>query len=149
MRADSAISERLSSTRRAGGRRAVLVVEDEESIRDTLVELFADDADVVAAATLVEAIHALRTGLFDLVVTDVRLGAKRDAGFQVMAVAALICPDTMVVALTAYPNAEARAASERLFAAHFLTKPVDLRALAALAAHAGVRTVVPDAVSSA
>lgn len=149
MRSSLALSDRLPAPLAFGERKSVLIVEDEESIRDALVELFDGAASVVGAATLDEAIAALRARPFDLVVTDVRLGTKRDAGFQVMAVAALLSPDAVVVTLTAYPNADARAASERLGAARFLTKPVDLCALAAIAREAGVPTAVDGATSSA
>ena len=116
----------------------VLIVEDEETIRGSLIDLFDGTALVCAAATLDEAVRALHHRTFDLVVTDLQLGAKRDAGFQVMALGALLSADATIVVLTAFPDAAARAASGRLGAAHFLTKPVDLEALARIAAAAGV-----------
>lgn len=118
----------------------VLIVEDEDTIRESLADLFDGCAAVYAAATLERAVGALHERTFDLVVTDLQLGAKRDAGFQVMAVAALLSAEATVVVLTAFPDATARAAAGRLGAAHFLTKPVDLEALARIAAAAGIRS---------
>jgi CheY-like chemotaxis protein len=119
----------------------VLVVEDEQSIRDVLVELFEVDGNVVASAELLpDALEKLRTQRFDLIVTDLRLGGKRDGGLQVMALAGMLSPDATVLVLTAYPDDSNRQASFRLGALHFLEKPVDLATIAQHAATADVKT---------
>ncbi|MCA2983578.1 response regulator [Gemmatimonas sp.] len=121
--------------------KAVLVVEDEQSIRDVLVELFEVDGNTVNSAELLpEALEKLRTQRFDLIVTDLRLGGKRDGGLQVMALAGMLSPDAMVLVLTAYPDDSNRQASFRLGALHFLEKPVDLATIANYASSVGVRT---------
>ena len=118
----------------------VLIVEDEQSIRDTLVELFEIEGNVVAAAEMLpDALEKLRTTRFDLVITDLRLGGKRDGGLQVMALAGMLSPDATVLVLTAYPDDSNRQASVRLGALHFLEKPVDLATIGQLA---GVRTAL-------
>lgn len=123
--------------------KSVLVVEDEQSIRDVLVELFEVDGNsVVSAELLPDALERLRTTRFDLIVTDLRLGGKRDGGLQVMAVAGMLSPDATVLVLTAYPDDSNRQASFRLGALHFLEKPVDLATIAQFAATAGVRTAI-------
>jgi CheY-like chemotaxis protein len=115
--------------------KSVLIVEDEQSIRDVLVELFEVEGNAVTSADLLpEALERLRAQRFDLVVTDLRLGGKRDGGLQVMA------PDAMVLVLTAYPDDSNRQASFRLGALHFLEKPVDLATIAQHAATVGVRS---------
>lgn len=119
----------------------VLVVEDEHSIRDILVELFDVEGNHVSSAELLpDALERLRTQRFDLIVTDLRLGGKRDGGLQVMAVAGMLSPDATVLVLTAYPDDANRQASFRLGALHFLEKPVDLAVIAQHADKAGVRT---------
>ena len=121
--------------------KSVLVVEDEQSIRDVLVELFDVDGNaVVGAEMLPDALDRLRAQRFDLIVTDLRLGGKRDGGLQVMALAGMLSPDATVLVLTAYPDDSNRQASIRLGALHFLEKPVDLATIAQYAATAGVRT---------
>lgn len=118
---------------------AVLIVEDEDSIRDVLVELFSvGGVEVESAATLEGATATLGRRGFDLIVTDIRLGGRRDGGLQVMAAAGFLSPDATVIALTAYPDDDNRCASLRLGATHFLEKPVSLETLAELAARAGV-----------
>ena len=124
-----------------GANKAVLVVEDESSIRDILVELFEVEGNTVTSAELLpEALERLRTQRFDLIVTDLRLGGKRDGGLQVMALSGMLSPDAMVLVLTAYPDDANRQASFRLGALHFLEKPVDLATIAQHASTAGVRT---------
>ncbi len=119
--------------------RTVLIVEDEQSIRDILTELFdAEGTNVTTAGSLDEAKAALARQEYTLIVTDLRLGGKRDGGLQVMAASGLLSPDATVIVLTAYPDVDNREASIRLGATHFLEKPVDLTTLASLAAEAGV-----------
>jgi DNA-binding NtrC family response regulator len=129
---------------------SVLVVEDEQSIRDVLVELFdVPGTHVESAATLDAAKSVLARRAFDLIVTDIRLGGRRDGGLQVMAAAGVLSPDAVVVALTAYPDDDNRHASLRLGAAQFLEKPVSLETLAALAAAAGVTTAMAPVLHGA
>jgi CheY-like chemotaxis protein len=127
--------------------KSVLVVEDEQSIRDILVELFEVEGNTVTSAELLpEALDKLRTQRFDLIVTDLRLGGKRDGGLQVMALAGMLSPDAMVLVLTAYPDDSNRQASFRLGALHFLEKPVDLATIANHASTVGVRTAFATSI---
>lgn len=125
---------------------SVLIVEDEQSIRDNLVELFDQPANAITAAPMLpEAIAALRSQTFDLIVTDLRLGGKRDGGLQVMGMAGMLSPNALVLVLTAFPDDDNKQASNRLGALHFLEKPVDLATIAALAADHGIPTALrPD-----
>lgn len=121
--------------------KSVLIVEDEQSIRDILVELFEVDGNTVTSAELLpQALDRLRSQRFDLIVTDLRLGGKRDGGLQVMALAGMLSPEAMVLVLTAYPDDSNRQASFRLGALHFLEKPVDLATIAQHAETVGVKT---------
>ncbi|HMS01685.1 MAG TPA: response regulator [Gemmatimonadaceae bacterium] len=126
----------------------VLVVEDEQSIRDILVELFDVEGNaLVAVETLNEALESLRTKPYDLIVTDLRLGGKRDGGLQVMAMAGMVSYNATVIVLTAYPDDANRQAANRLGALHFLEKPVDLHTIASLASEAGVGTAFGESTS--
>ncbi|MBC7672092.1 MAG: response regulator, partial [Polaromonas sp.] len=76
---------------------SVLIVEDEICIRDVLVELFdVDGTVVVAAASLERAKAMLASRSFDLIITDIRLGGRRDGGLQVMAAAGVLSPQATV-----------------------------------------------------
>lgn len=132
---------------------SVLIVEDEQCIRDVLEELFdVDGVRVAAAATLEMGKSILMAESFNLIVTDIRLGGRRDGGLQIMAVAGVLSPDATVIALTAFPDDENRHASVRLGATHFLEKPVSLDRIAQLAADAGVPSamipVITDTVTA-
>ena len=117
----------------------VLIVEDEQSIRDTLTELFeVEGTHVTSVATLDEARKALAAEPYQLIISDIRLGGKRDGGLQVMAAAGLLSPEAVVLALTAFPDQDNRLASLRLGATYFLEKPVDLETIASVAAKHGV-----------
>lgn len=125
----------------------VLIVEDEISIRESLVDLFAsDDVTAVAVATLDEAKRALFEQLpLDLIITDLRLGGNRDGGLQVLAAAGLVHPNTPVIVLTAFPDDDNRHASERLNATWFLEKPVDLAVISRLARDQGISSALSPA----
>jgi len=129
----------------------VLIVEDEISIRESLADLFAsDDVFVVTAATLDEAKAALFARLpIDLIITDLRLGGNRDGGLQVLAAAGLVHADTPAIVLTAYPDDDNRHASERLSAAVFLEKPVDLSVIARMARAHGIASALSPSDSAA
>ena len=122
---------------------SVLLVEDDQSIRDILVELFdVEGSDVTAVATLDDAKRALSRRTYDLIVTDLNLVGKRDGGLQVMAAAGLLSTDAPIIVLTAFPDEANRSASHRLGATYFLEKPADLAAIATLATRHGVRTAM-------
>jgi DNA-binding NtrC family response regulator len=128
--------------------RHVLIVEDEESIRDALVELLDDGRnDVHAAASLSDALTYLSRSRFDLIITDIRLGGNWDGGLQVMGAAGMLSPDAPVVALTAYPDDANRFAARRLGALYFLEKPADLLTLASLASRHGIGTTLGTGAS--
>jgi CheY-like chemotaxis protein len=126
---------------------SVLIVEDEQCIRDVLVELFGvEGSHVEAAESLGAATSRLARRTFDLIVTDIRLGGRRDGGLQIMAAAGVLSADATIIVLTAYPDEDNRRASFRLGATHFLEKPVSLDTIAALAADAGVATAMMPVV---
>lgn len=129
----------------------VLIVEDEISIRESLVDFFAsDDVTVVATATLADAKVAIFSETsFDLIVTDLRLGGNRDGGLQILAAAGLVHQHTPVIVLTAFPDDDNRHASERLNATYFLEKPVDLSVISKLARDHGVSSALSPSDLSA
>lgn len=125
----------------------ILIVEDEQCIRDVLVELFDVTGSSVLSAESVDRAKALLARYtFDLIVTDIRLGGRRDGGLQVMAAAGVLSPEAVVIVLTAYPDEDNRLAAIRLGATHFLEKPISLEAIAEVAGLAAVPTALtPDA----
>ena len=135
---------------RSGHAPSVLVVEDETCIRDVLVELFdVDGTQVKSAATFEGAKAVLASHEFHLILTDIRLGGRRDGGLQVMAAAGVLSPNAMVIALTAFPDDDNRRASLRLGARHFLEKPISLETIVEFATQAGVPTAMTSPTTAA
>ncbi|HYO69898.1 MAG TPA: response regulator [Archangium sp.] len=58
----------------------VLLVEDDASLREGMGELIAEQAEVREAASVVQALEALKEERFSLVVTDLRIGDKGEGG---------------------------------------------------------------------
>jgi DNA-binding NtrC family response regulator len=104
--------------------RRVLVVDDEELIRWSLVErLRADGHEVVEAATAAEALGVAEHGV-DLVLLDYRL--PDDDGVSVLRKLRDLDPDTIVVMLTAHKNVELVVEAMKGGAFDYATKPFDL-----------------------
>jgi DNA-binding NtrC family response regulator len=58
----------------------VLLVEDDSSLREGMVELISEQAEVREAGSVAKALAALREELFSLVITDLRIGETGEGG---------------------------------------------------------------------
>ena len=58
----------------------VLLVEDDSSLREGMVELISEQAEVREAGSVAKALVALREELFSLVITDLRIGETGEGG---------------------------------------------------------------------
>ncbi|WNG37025.1 response regulator [Archangium violaceum] len=58
----------------------VLLVEDDASLREGMVELISEQAEVREAGSVPQALAALREELFSLVITDLRIGETGEGG---------------------------------------------------------------------
>ncbi len=101
----------------------ILVVDDEENIRYVFKEfLSAEGHEVTAVENLMSAAAAIEAGSFDLIFVDILLG--KHSGIELLGKVkekGLRCP---VVVMTGQPNLETAAASVRLGAFDYLSKPV-------------------------
>jgi DNA-binding NtrC family response regulator len=123
--------------------RTVLIVDADPATRDALVGLFEMGGnDAVAVGTVEDATAALHVRSFDLIIADLRVGCTRDGGLLVLAAAGLLSPYSAIIVFAADPSSDDREASHRLGATHVLPKPVDLLAVAALAAERGVSSAL-------
>ena len=103
----------------------ILVVDDEELIRDLLKMVLMDEGyTVVTAADGEEAIGRLEASPFDLVITD--LVMPRVNGVEVLRAAKRIDPNYPVMVITGYPSVETVTKLVRLGAGDYLTKPFNL-----------------------
>lgn len=100
----------------------ILVVEDEEDIREFLSQLLRQSgARVTAAATGVEAVQMASMGVYDLVVTDLKM-PEMD-GMALIRAIRRVAPRTRTVMITAYGDVHAFIDAMGLGADAFVRKP--------------------------
>ena len=108
----------------ASGKR-VLVVDDERSVRDILVDgLDAFGFETVAAASAAEALEIVRRGGVDLVLTDIEM--PNETGFDVLRQVKAHDADLDVVMVTGVVDARTAVQAIRQGASDYVTKPFDL-----------------------
>ncbi len=100
----------------------ILVVDDEQSMRDFLsIMLKKEGYDVVAAENGEDALKAVQTEIFDLVISDVKMPGMD--GIDVLKTVKEISPESIVIMITAYATAEAAVEAMKLGAYDYITKP--------------------------
>lgn len=88
-----------------GGGTEVLLVEDDECLRDTLAEILRHDGySVTVAESAEEGLEKLTSGHFGLVLTDYELPIATGAWMLREAVAAGLLADTGVLVITGHRN---------------------------------------------
>jgi len=103
----------------------VLVVDDEQSMREVLaIMLTKEGYEVVAADSRAQAAAVLAKAPADLVITDVRL--PDGDGIEILRHVKAASPETAVVVMTAYGTTETAVAALKLGAHDYLTKPFDV-----------------------
>ena len=106
----------------------ILVVDDEASIRRTLQEILEyEDYDVEQASDGEEALEAIRSTPYDLVLLDVKM-PKLD-GMEVLRAVADEAPEVPVVMISGHGTIETAVESTKLGAFDFIEKPPDLNRL--------------------
>lgn len=103
---------------------AVLIVEDQDDLRNLLAYLLtAEGYEVLVAGSGEAALELLkgRTGGIDVVITD--LGLPGLGGIDLIPLAKAFCPSLRVVAISAYDNPRMRKAVEAAGAHAFMVKP--------------------------
>ncbi len=108
----------------------ILVVDDEESVAVTMQAILEMDGhEVMTAMSGAEAFELIRGGVFDLVLTDLRLD---DAdGIQILGEVRKHSPDTVTIILTGYASLDSAVKALREGAYDYLLKPCDVEELRA------------------
>ncbi len=102
----------------------VLIVEDEEGIREFLSEALDDDGhEVTTAADGMEALRHLHGHSFDLMMTDLRMPGALD-GMDLVRKARAELPEMEVIVLTAHGTVTDAVEAIKLGAFDFLQKPI-------------------------
>jgi len=102
---------------------SVLVVEDENILRDSLKDWLKDNYNVTTAVDGNEALELIQEQDFDVLIVDVRLPGKN--GIQVLREAREIRPQIQSIIITAYPSVELAVEAMKLGAVDYLIKPIE------------------------
>jgi DNA-binding NtrC family response regulator len=102
----------------------ILVVDDEKNVRTSVaITLRREGHEVETAGSAENAIMLLEADIFDLVLTDLRLGDE--SGMEVLSAAKRHCSQTEVVMMTAYGSIENAVEAMQLGAHNYLRKPFE------------------------
>jgi len=100
----------------------ILIVDDERSMREFLgIYLRREGYRIEAAQGAAEAMAALKSRVFDVVITDLRM--PDTDGLTILAEAKRLHPDTEVIVVTAFSTTETAIAAMKAGAHDYLTKP--------------------------
>jgi CheY-like chemotaxis protein len=107
----------------AAVRRRILVVDDEAIIRMVFRDLMSKECDIIEAQTAEEAIELLRSGPYDLIVTDKNLPGL--SGLDLAQEARRLDPNSRVIIMTGYPSLVTAQQALELGVIDYLLKPFD------------------------
>ena len=111
---------------RQSGRKQILFVDDEESIRLTLPPVLENNGfEVRVAATVPDALFEINSHTFDALLCDLNISEEGD-GFLVVSAMRHVQPDSINLILTGYPALETALLAIRNQVDDYLVKPVDL-----------------------
>jgi two-component system response regulator PilR (NtrC family) len=106
----------------------ILIVEDDQTFRETVVEVLRDEGyKVRGARSLRKATKRLSRHNFDLVLTDVHIGDH--SGLEVLQLAAEKHPNAKIVLMSAQADPEIIEQAMESGAARFLPKPFRVKEL--------------------
>nr|MBI3613307.1 response regulator [Nitrospirota bacterium] len=109
-------------------RGCVLVADDEEPIREFVVELLqAEGYHCDSVGTAQEAVKALATDAYDLLITDVRMPGNDTLAF--LSPGRTTGPTVPVIVITGHPTVETAMEAVRFSVVDYLIKPVSSEAL--------------------
>lgn len=103
----------------------ILIADDDEQIREVLLELLSEDYDCSAVTSAEEALARIQTESFDLVLSDIMMGGI--TGLEMVPQLLERSPDTVVIMISGEQNIESAIQALRVGAFDYITKPFDLR----------------------
>ena len=108
-------------------KKSILVVDDEEIIRNFLTEVLSDEYDVSLARDGDEAIERIKKRKFDLIITDLRM--PRVPGEEVVKYARQRDPASKVIVISGFSSLYTVSQSVTNGACAFLSKPFSIKEL--------------------
>ncbi len=106
-------------------KQSVLIVDDEEVIRNFLYEVFSEDYEVSLASDGDEAIEKLKGNKFDLIITDLMM--PNVSGEEVVKFACENEPTTKVIVISGFSSLHTVSQSINNGACAFLSKPFSIK----------------------
>jgi len=107
----------------------ILLADDDDAVRHMLqVTLERDGFEVVAVASVIEALSRIATENFDVLLSDLHMPQAGD-GFTVVSAMRHTHPDAVTLVLSGYPALDEALAAIRLEADEVLTKPIEIASL--------------------
>ncbi|HET6976124.1 MAG TPA: EAL domain-containing protein [Pyrinomonadaceae bacterium] len=103
----------------------ILIIDDEEQIRNLLIDVLGNTYQCSDAGSAEEALAALATTTFDLVISDIDMGGM--SGLELVPRVHSLSPDTVVVMVSGNNDIEFAIKALRVGAFDYITKPIDLR----------------------
>lgn len=102
----------------------ILVVDDEESLRELIAQILREDGhEVNEAANGEQALAAFRKDLHPLVITDIRMGGI--SGIQLLREIKQMRPETQVIIITSHASLDTALTALRVGAYDYLIKPFE------------------------
>ena len=111
-------------------RSTILIVDDEESLRESMRMLLSDNYDLVFAVNGRDAIDSVKRKVPDLMLLDVRL--PEIDGLEVLRTVKNMEPDLDVVMVTAMNTVQYAVDAIKAGAYDYITKPFDIEAISTL-----------------
>jgi response regulator RpfG family c-di-GMP phosphodiesterase len=106
------------------GRARILIVDDQEGVRELLHDLLEADYDCTQASTGEQALEVLRGGDFDLLLTDITMPGM--SGLELIPRAVAQSPSTVIITISGSQTIETAIEAMRVGAFDYITKPFDL-----------------------
>jgi CheY-like chemotaxis protein len=123
------LDARKSGKEGSGTMPRVLLADDDDAVRNMLqVTLERDGFEVVAVASVSEALSRIATQTFDVLVSDLHMPHAGD-GFTVVSAMRHTHPNAVTLLLSGYPALDEALAAIRVEADEILTKPIEIRSL--------------------
>ncbi|HLN55156.1 MAG TPA: sigma-54 dependent transcriptional regulator [Bacteroidales bacterium] len=103
---------------------SLLIVDDEDSVRDSLLSWFAEDGYLVAAAeNAAKALQMIESENFDIVLADIKMPGMD--GLEMMKRIRMIKPESIIIVMTAFATVDTAVRALKEGAFDYVTKPFD------------------------
>jgi two-component system, sensor histidine kinase and response regulator len=112
----------------------LLIVDDENTVRQSLQVVFKDDYQVIAAGDGATAIQLAKNNKVDVAILDIKMASM--SGIEVLERLKYVDPSIEVVMLTAYETTDLMRQALRLRACDYITKPFDVATMRTTVANA-------------